>query len=147
MNKMLFVLILINFVVINQVNNEQVSSINSRSWLYPCSEGECLNSIDKCVEEKCAGEIKCIDCVTKDRYACKTCIHEIFNGLNLVNGDLICSVDDKLQEKVCQMYCQGLTLNNKGKCERNQKQIPRCLCQDDEEMTTTIETDKETECK
>jgi hypothetical protein len=53
--------------------------------------------------------------------------------------EFICFVNDQLQEKVCQLYCRG-KYQNGGKCERNQQQIPRCLCNNKEEETTTTTT-------
>jgi hypothetical protein len=56
-----------------------------------------LDSIDKCLQTKCIGERQCTDCVTKGSFTCKTCINEVFNKLNLVQGELICTIDDLLQ--------------------------------------------------
>jgi hypothetical protein len=151
--QLIFILILINVIIIDQVDNQILTPIR-RSWLYPCSEGQCSEPIRKCIEKNCSGEEQCINCVEKDSYTCRICVNEIFNKLNLVKGDLICSINDPLQERVCQIYCRG-KYQDGGKCERNQNQIPRCQCQNKEtttekitEMpTTTVEYEKETKCK
>jgi hypothetical protein len=142
-------IILINVFIIN---NQVITSQNSRSWLYPCSEGQCLGPIESCLQKECIGVEQCTDCVTKESFTCKSCINELFNKLNLVNNELICSINDPLQEKVCEMYCRGKFMN-KSKCERNENQISLCLCLNDKETTTatlkpsTTLTTKEINCK
>jgi hypothetical protein len=124
MFKVIFI-ILINVIIINK---QVIASNNGRSWLYPCTQGQCLDPIESCIRLNCVGVEQCSDCVTKESFTCKSCINEVFNKSNLVKGELICSINDPLQEKVCQMYCRG-KFNDNGKCERNENQIPRCLCQ------------------
>jgi hypothetical protein len=103
----MFKSILITLINVIIVNKQVIASNNGRSWLYPCSQGQCLDPIDKCLQTNCIGEDQCIKCVKKESYTCKKCINEVFNKLNLVNGEFICSINDSLQE------------NSKCKCERN----------------------------
>jgi hypothetical protein len=126
---MIFILILINIVFIN---TEILASNNGRNRFYPCSQGQRLTSIEKCIENKYSEEEKCINCATKDSYTCQICINEIFNELNLVNGELICSINELLQEKVCQMHCRE-KLKTKSKRDRNE--IPKCSRQTNKETT------------
>jgi hypothetical protein len=132
----MFKSILIIFINIITINQQVIASNNGRSWLYPCSQGQCLDPIESCLQTKCIGVEQCTDCVAKESFTCKSCINEVFNKLNLVKGELICSIDDPLQEKVCEMYCRG-QFKNKSKCQRNENQIPRCLCFNDNETITT----------
>jgi hypothetical protein len=117
------------------INNSQLLN-GSRSWLYSCSEDDCLKSINKCIEKKCFGEKSCIDCVKADSFNCNQCANEIFKKSNLINGDLICFENDVLQESVCQLYCRGL-FGEYGQCRRNEKSIPICQCEDNKTTTTT----------
>jgi hypothetical protein len=145
------ILILINVIIINKV----IASNNGRSWLYACSEGDCSDAIGNCNQKNCLGQEDCIDCVTKDSFTCRTCVNEIFNKLNLIKGQLICSINDPLQVKVCEIYCRG-KYEDGGKCERDQNQISRCLCQSKDQISTekvtempitTVEHERQIECK
>jgi hypothetical protein len=137
---MLVIVILVNIIILKQAKSE----ISNRSWFHPCFAANCLYSIEKCIETNCLGNKQCIDCVTKNRFFCNSCANEVFNEANLFRGELVCSINDRLQESVCQLYCRG-QFKNKGKCERSDKQIPRCLCNNEEvttvkQLETTINT-------
>jgi hypothetical protein len=136
--------LILTLMIINVINSQIIALNNERSWLYPCAENKCLESIERCIEKKCIGEGQCYDCLNKENYKCKSCSKEIFNEINLEKVEFICLVNDPLQEKVCQLYCRG-KYQNGGKCERNQQQIPRCLCNNKEEETTTTTTTVVTE--
>jgi hypothetical protein len=126
-------------MIINVINSQIIALNNGRSWLYPCSVNKCLEPIQRCIEKKCIGEGQCFHCLIKENFKCESCSKEIFDENNLEKGELICLVNDPLQEKVCQLYCRG-KYQNVGKCERNQQQIPRCLCENEKEETTTLKT-------
>jgi hypothetical protein len=131
-------IILLNVIIINK---QVIASNNGRSWLFPCSQGQCLDSIDKCLEKKCIGKKQCTDCVTKESFTCKSCISEVFNKLNLVKGEFICTINDQLQEKVCEMHCRGKFMI-KSKCERNENKFDRCLCSNDNETAKPLQCKK-----
>jgi hypothetical protein len=134
--KMKIILILLLNIIINEIKCELITSKANRSWLYPCAEAKCTDSIDACIEKKCLGRKQCTECIRDDDYDCTRCVNEIFSKLNLINGEFICFINDPLQEKACQLYCRGQFQIN-GKCERNEKQIPRCLCDDVKQTSTT----------
>jgi hypothetical protein len=131
----LFYIILVVLDAFNQANNEFISEKRLNRWLFSCSQANCLNTIDKCVEDKCLGEQDCMNCMIENRYECKQCVTEIYNKLVLINGELICAENDELHQSVCQLYCRGI-FYQRGNCQRNDKNIPICDCQVKETSST-----------
>jgi hypothetical protein len=139
MLKLITITVIVLVLTLNESNQQSISQQSIQRWLYSCSEGECSEAIDNCNEKKCLGKSQCIKCVGDYDYDCKRCAEEIFSKFTLVDGKFICHDNDSLQQKVCQLYCQG-SFYNSGECRRDEKSIPQCYCENKKTSTEATTT-------
>jgi hypothetical protein len=146
MLKLITIYIVVLVLIINESNQQETVHIRHKRWLYDCSEGECSEAIVSCSEIKCFGKNQCIKCIDDYNYDCKKCAQQIFSKFNMFDGKFICNENDALQQKVCQLYCQGL-FYDKGECKRNENNIPQCFCDNKKAIAETTKKLEKTTLK
>lgn len=131
MKQLIFVILILNFngyqfkEIKRSFNRKQVTN---KFWARTCNILDCQDAIINCLGDECDGKKECSSCVILNTPRCSSCINEIFDDTELINGKLVCDDSDDLQILGCKIYCRGNNFkNNQGDCIIEDG-LPVCKC-------------------